>query len=403
MKLVVLLTIDTLRKDAVGCYGGNASYTPFLNSIQDRCIRFSRPVSVGPYTQAGFPGILSSSYYLDYGYPKEKKLNPNRVLISEPLQREGVLTAAFHSNAYLCAYFGWNRGWSFFYDSMEEEVTDKRPYIEAPLLNAKVNAWLAEQSGNDKKMFLWVHYMDVHEPYIPDRRYLDDVDASISLGEEEMLTLFKSVLLKRDVSDAQKIRTLKSLYLAGIRKVDDHIKELFAVLKDANVLDSSVIIITSDHGDEFGEHGGLSHDGKMYSELVDVPLLIFDPHLKKGGVCEKVVSTLDIPPTVMHLFGSELSPRFQGRSLLPAERYPEKGVFCEALSKCGHRETGNEKPVYMYREDDLKIIYRQGEDRWEMYDLKRDPAEREDIIAESPQAEDLKEKLRPRVRRWGKR
>ena len=103
---VILLTIDTLRRDALGCYGGEGRLTPFIDSIQDRCIRFSRAQSAGPYTQAGFPGILTSSYYLDYGYSKDKKFNPNRVLISEPLHDQGIATAGFHSNAYLCAYFG---------------------------------------------------------------------------------------------------------------------------------------------------------------------------------------------------------------------------------------------------------------------------------------------------------
>jgi len=400
MKNVVLLTIDTLRKDVLGCYGGAPKLTPFMDSIQDRLIRFERPYSTGSYTQSGFPGILTSSYYLDYGYPKEKKFNPNRTLISEPLQRHGITTAAFHSNAYLCGYFGWNRGWKRFYDSMEEEVTDQRPYIEAPLLNSKVAEWLEKQRGTEQRIFMWVHYMDVHEPYVPPRKYVDIIDPEIRLSEDEMFALFKNSLLKRDVSDSATVELLKKLYLAGVRKADDYVKEFFDILRRNDMLEDTVIIITADHGDEFGEHGGLSHDGKMYSELVNVPLLIYDPSLKKGVVSPTPVSTVDIPPTILSLFGLEPVERFQGRSLLPLDSNSGRDIYAEAVDKRGEREKGDEKPVYMLCEGNLKIMYWEGPQKWELYDLQDDPRETRNIIGESDQSARMKQKLQPRVRRW---
>ncbi|MEW6665312.1 MAG: sulfatase [Thermodesulfobacteriota bacterium] len=403
MKNVILLTIDTLRKDMLGCYGSDKQLTPFIDSIQNRCTRFLRAMSPGSYTQAAFPGILTSSYYLDYGYSKEKKFNPNRVLVSEPLRRQGITTAGFHSNAYLCAYFGWNRGWNVFYDSMESDVTDQRPYIEARALNEKVYRWVSTRRGKDLPFFLWVHYMDVHEPYVPERRYVDLVDPTIRLGEDEMFALFKTVLLKRDVSNRETVDLLRSLYMAGVRKVDDATREFFGTLERTCLLQNSYVILTADHGDEFGEHGGISHDGKMYSELVEVPLMIYDPDLSEGRSCDKVVSTVDIPPTILHLFGLEPIGKFQGRSLLPTEGYPPGiGAYGEGVDKYGEKEKGDEYPIYYYREEDLKISYRERGDAWEMYDLARDPAERENLVADAPQAEEMKEKLRPRIGRWAK-
>ncbi|HDY90123.1 MAG TPA: hypothetical protein ENH82_18645, partial [bacterium] len=136
MKNVILLTIDALRKDVLGCYGNKDNLTPFIDSIQNKCIRFNRMQSIGPYTQASFPGILTSSYYFDYG--KQKRLSPQRTLISEILKKEGITTAAFHSNAYLSDYFGWNRGWDIFYDSMQDNVSDEFPYIRGGEINKKV-------------------------------------------------------------------------------------------------------------------------------------------------------------------------------------------------------------------------------------------------------------------------
>jgi len=141
MKNVILLTIDALRKNALGCYGNESGLTPFVDSLQSKCIRFTKGQAIGPYTQASFPGILTSSYYLEYGKPKG--LSPRRTLISEPLKQTGITTAAFHSNPYICAYLGWSRGWDIFYDSMEDEVEPGIPYIRGNIINTKLNNWLS--------------------------------------------------------------------------------------------------------------------------------------------------------------------------------------------------------------------------------------------------------------------
>jgi arylsulfatase A-like enzyme len=279
MRNAVLLTIDALRKDVLGCYGSQRGLTPFIDSLRNKCIRFTKAQAGGPYTQASFPGILTSSYYLEYG--RQRMLSEKRVLISEVLKKEGIATVGFHSNPYLSEYFGWNRGWDFFYDSMEDEVDPKVPYIKAGEINQKVSAWLSShlgKAGAYKPFFLWVHYMDVHEPYVPERKYIDMVDPSISLDEEEMFRLFNEVVLKRDVSKNETVELLRKLYHSHVREADDAINEFFGILEKFNVLKDSAVIITSDHGDEFGEHGGLSHDGKMYSELAWISMDINHPN-----------------------------------------------------------------------------------------------------------------------------
>ena len=400
MKNVILLTIDALRKDALGCYGNECGLTPFVDSLLDKYIRFTKGQTIGPYTQASFPGLLTSSYYLEYGKPKG--LSPNRTLISEPLKEAGIVTAAFHSNPYLCDYLGWNRGWDVFYDSMEEEVDPKIPYIKGDVINSKVDKWLSSHSrgGEYKPFFLWLHYMDIHEPYVPERKYINVVDPSITFTQDEMYRLFEDVLLKRDVSDERMVKLLKKLYDAHVREVDDYINEFFGILDKLDHLQDSVVIMTNDHGDEFDEHGGLSHDDKMYSELIDMPLLIYDPGKDKSEVCECLVSNVDIPPTIIHLFGLEPVEGFEGHSLLPLEHYPAKGCFGEAIDQRSQRGGDIEKDIYFYREQDLKVIYRANLDSWEMYDLKADPKELNNIVNTSPEAEGLKSKLKPRVRRW---
>ncbi len=404
MKNVILLTLDTLRRDVLGCYGALWGLTPFIDSIQTKCIRFNKAQSTGPYTQAAFPGILTSSYYLEY--VKEEKtrqyLSSKRVLVSEILQLRGITTAAFHSNAYLWDVFGWNRGWDFFYDSSEEEVTDEVPYTAASFLNQRVSAWFSTNQPKlaERPFFLWLHYMDVHEPYVPERKYVEDVDPTINLSQGEMMDLFRNVLLKRDVSDLRTVETLRKLYLAHVREIDDAVREFFTVLEKSGHLNDSVIIMTADHGDEFNEHGGLSHDGKMYSELLDVPLIIYDPALKEGKSSETVVSTIDVSPSILYLFDLDPAGAFEGHSLLPLEAYPARGVYGEAIDKHGTTEKGATRGVFFYREGDMKVIYREKDDAWELYDLAADPRELRNIIHESPAAGAMKERLVPRIKRW---
>ena len=397
MKNVILFTIDTLRKDVLGCYGNQNKLTPFIDSLQDKCIKFTNAQSTGPYTQASFPGLLTSSYYLEYG--RQKKCSPKRTLISEVLKKSGITTAGFHSNPYLCGYFGWDRGWDVFYDSMQDEVSDKIPYIKGDGINHKVDQWLSThiKDNNYRPFFLWTHYMDVHEPYIPAREYLNKVDPSINLFEDEMLDLFKEIILKRDISDQKTVKLLKKLYDAGVRETDDYVKNFFKILEKYGVLKDSVVIITTDHGDEFGEHGSLSHDGKMYAELINSPLLICYYNYTQE-VCDNLVSNIDISPTILYLFGLEPLEAFKGHSFLPLKNYPQKGVFGEAIGKTSNQEKETDQPIYFYREKDLKIIYQESDQSWEMYNLNKDPQELNNLINISDKSKDMKKKIMSQIK-----
>lgn len=193
---------------------------------------------------------------------------------------------------------------------------------------------------------------------------------------------------------------LRKLYSGHVLEVDDALKDFFGILEKWNVLKESRVILTTDHGDEFGEHGGLSHDGKMYSELVHVPLIIYEPMKEQREMSNVLVSTIDIPPTIVYLFGLRQVNHFQGHSLLPLGDYPVRGVFGEAMDKQGSHENGEEKGIYYSREGDFKIIYRERDDSWELYNLEVDPKEMNNIIEGSPHAEAMKQNLRSRLRRY---
>ena len=399
MKNVVLITLDATRKDVFGLYGNINGLTPFVDSLKDRSMVFTRSQSAGPYTQASFPAILCSGYYLDYGKPEG--LAPQRAIVSEVLQKAGIYTAGFHSNPYCSSVLGWDRGWDVFYDSLDDDLEDERlSYVRGHTINAKVVQWLSSyvKKKDRAPFFLWIHYMDVHEPYMPEKSYIDMVDPGIKISQDEMYTLFEDTLLKRDVSDPAGVALLKRLYDVHVREVDTYVQSLFKSLEDLDILDSSTVIITSDHGDEFNEHGGLSHDDKLYAELIDVPLLIYGTG--SSGVCYNLVSSVDIPPTILHLFGIDPAAPFQGQSLLPVGAYIEKGAFGEAIDNKSVKGGDINKDTYFCREGDLKLIYRADPDRWELYDLKDDPGELQDIAPSSKETGRLQSRLKPRIKRW---
>ena len=399
MRNVVLLTVDSARKDSFGYCGGAGNLSPTFDELASQSLVFTRAHTTGPYTQASFPGLLTSSHFLEHGPPKG--LSPKRTLVSEPLQDAGIVTAAFHSNPYLCQYLGWNRGWDAFYDSMDEEVELRIPYVRGDLVTRKAIEWLkAHSQGRPcKPFFMWLHYMDIHEPYMPDRQFVEMVDPSMDLSQDEMYALFTDVLLERDVSNPEDVNTLRRLYDIHVREVDTYFADFLDCLDDLSVLSETAIIITSDHGDEFNDHGGLSHDAKMYSELIGAPLLIYGAG--EMGTCDEVVSNVDIPPTIVNLFGLPAVEAFQGRTIVPSsEDAVERGAFGEAFDQRSKKGGDPKRDIYFYCEGDLKIIHRPEPESWELYDLSADPLEQTNIVESSLSAEYLKTRILPRVRRW---
>jgi arylsulfatase A-like enzyme len=234
-------------------------------------------------------------------------------------------------------------------------------------------------SKSEKPFFMWVHYMEPHEPYIPGPKILEEMYPSLSIDEETMFNLFENYVLKRDVSEPDKIELLRQLYAAHYREVDRFVEQFFSNLESLKLLDNTMVIITADHGDEFGEHGSLSHDSTMFSELIDIPLMIFNAGRSGLETRDQPVSNINIPPTVTDLLGVEPAAQWRGVSLLSPDEELPAGCWGECIHKKGESAKGETGKVRYYQEDGLKIIYRQKTDSWEMYDLNEDPAEQNDI------------------------
>lgn len=398
MKNLILFTIDTLRRDVFSVYGNTEGLTPFIDSIRDKLMVFDNFFAVGPYTQASFPGILTSGYYFDQTRDPQPVLSPRRKLISEALKMKKIHTAGFHSNPYMSDFFGWKRGWNAFYDGLVGEVNNKYPYMRSVVINEKVKNFLDTYIGDEdyEPFFLWMHYMDVHEPYVPDKEDVMQVCPELGhMSSDDMYELYKDVVIPRDVSDPVKVETLHKLYKAHVYEVDRGIRELFSTLKEFDILKDTIVIICSDHGDEFNDHGGLSHDGKFYNELVNVPFMVYDSDFKKEEHIKTTVSNLHIPPTILHHFGFENDPKFKGQSIFPLENLEPKGAFGEAIGKVHHQVQPTDKPAYYYTDGKYKIMYYEEGNRYYFFDLENDPKELNNLTESHSEFSKYLELLKP--------
>ena len=431
---VILITIDSLRADHLSCYGYQKATTPNLDELAKNGILFTQAFANAAGTAPSFPSILTSSYLLQYPYSAH--LSPQRLLLSEVLQKQGYITGAVHSNPYLSRFYGYNRGFETFTDFLFDNygVKDKinwqtrrsgsfgfrlgrqikgvfgessfiyrilsrlylrvvtrivgrsklnivSKYAKAEIINREAISWL-ESRGNNK-FFLWLHYMDVHRPYMPKLEYIKQIRSS--LPEERRIWTLNKKLFKyvgvhinpKDISE-EEFELIIDLYDAGIRYTDEAIGFFLKEITKIGLLDNTLVIVTADHGEEFLEHGDVAHGPKLYDELLHVPLIFYAPGLGEGMVINDLVSLIDLAPTIGDILNIGKPEKWIGESLLPLikgkERRIDNGVISEVLAG-GKRKTAYRTKKWKFILDEEK----EGKENYELYNLEEDPKESHDI------------------------
>ncbi|RXK49095.1 sulfatase [Halorientalis pallida] len=402
---VVLVTVDSLRADHVGCYGYGRDTTPELDGYAEDGHRFSAAFTHACATRPSFPAIMTSSHPLMYG--GFERLSENRTLVSEVLSEQGYATGGFHSNLYLSAEFGYERGFDTLYDSRADpslmtrlrqavkdnldsdglayraleklyQGTEKAAgvdvgsyYVSAEDITDRALEWAADQ--DDRPTFLWVHYMDPHHPYSPPEEHQIYSDISRREGVKLRPKMMEN---DEDVTEDE-LQTLIDLYDGEIRYTDAQIGRLLSSLETQ--WDDWTAIVTADHGEEFRDHGEFFHQNRFYDEVMHVPLIVYDGG--SSGTHDEMVGLMDIAPTAATLAGVETLPEnFWGHPLEPLlEGRPEDW---EREGVCGSWydvPTGTER--FAYRTADWKYIRDYVHDAEELYDLQADPDERSNLLA----------------------
>jgi len=381
-KNLVLVTVDSLRADFVSCYGNaDRELTPNMDRLAQEGKLFRNAIAQGSYTRASVPSFFTSTY--------PWKLRPggdisDRANLATILKENGYETAFFHSNPFLSRANGYGRGFDVFDDSLLPwnlklnqkrtrqlgrffRVLRKKPYLPAEKLVEKSINWL---SSAGSPYFLWLHLMDPHGPYQkPGSGYLKKFRAE---------KLWQKAVNHPDrISESEKEKLLEA-YRNEVTYADRHIGRLLSAVKDRN--DETVVALTADHGEEFGEHGDYSHNPKPYEELIRVPFLLRGP-VQSGGVVESQFALLDLIPSLLNSFGIE------------SEGYHLDGESFDLIEPGG--EPGQE---YVICQPDQDVICLRGR-RWKyvvehesrlLFDLKNDPGERKNIYEDR---EDLVKKF----------
>lgn len=288
---VLLVTLDTTRADHLGVYGEQRPLTPNIDLVASRGAVFTRAFSHTPMTLPAHANILTGSTPLYHGIRDNTgfRLDARFLTLAEWLRMRGYATAAFVSSFVLGRAFGLDQGFDIYHEPL-----DKDSFLAAESVSAAKD-WIA---GQDGKWFCWLHLWDPHFPYTPPAPFAE--------------------------------RYRKDPYAGEIAYMDAELGKLFSFLKKSKRLDSTLLVITGDHGESLGEHGEFEHGFFAYNSTVHIPLIICLPGQRQRSV-SALVSHVDIFPTVCDILGGDPPPWLAGRTLLP-------------LLKGGARE---ERPVYI--------------------------------------------------------
>ena len=398
---IILITVDTLRPDHLGCYGYSRNTSPNIDEFAADALLFENCLSHAPETWNSFGSILSG--FLPH---ETKTLNGNTIhpeidMLAEMLQRAGYKTMAVVSNYVLRKDGNYQQGFMIYDDTMDDhELVRKGPErIAEHTTNRAIE--LLDQFHKDK-LFIWVHYQDPHGPYTPPRRF-----GELFRDADQKPQILKLNLTERGQGGIPSYQRLGenrdfhhyvSQYDGEIRYQDEDSKRLFDALKKYGLYDDALIILTSDHGEGMGEHNYyFAHGDNLYNNLTHVPLIVkYGKELT--GRRTDFVQHLDIVPTVLKVAGMKPDSRLRGRDLRKLHETPVpicaempsrfvKGQFDSSIVLDGY------KLIYMSMRYDFE--------HYELFDLNTDAYEEHNLIKDAKHRElvkNLKGKLR-RIRK----
>jgi arylsulfatase A-like enzyme/Flp pilus assembly protein TadD len=347
---VVLITIDTLRADAPGFSGNRKVETPNLDRLAKEGLVFESAHASNVVTLASHTNILTGLYPYQHGVRENSgfRLDPRFPTMATLLSRSGFATAAFVGAFPLDSRYGLNRGFDVYDDRYPPGSTaydfavPERPGTEVVTLALD---WYRKNEG--KKRFLWVHLYDPHAPYLPPAPFRE--------------------------------RYAGDLYLGEVAATDAALGPLLELLEEKEK-GSTLVVVTGDHGEALGDHGELTHGLFAYEATLKIPLVVWCPGRVKSGRSALQVGHVDILPTVLELVGAPPPADLPGRSLLQAARGGGEATYFESLSASLNRGWA---PLTGVLAEGLKYVDLPIP---ELYDLKADPQEKQNLVPQRPDA-----------------
>ncbi len=387
---IILISIDTLRADHLGVYGYKKSTSPNLDRKATEAIVFDRAFSAAPWTLPSHAAMLTSKYPHKLGVQSiSDKLPQSAYTIQEHLKTSGYKTAAFSGGPFVAKKFGFDQGFDFF-TSNEAKLQD------APFVFSEAENFLEE--NKNKKFFLFLHTFEVHDPYSPPENISKQLDPYYKGSIDSISIDYIASLAQGKISPStSELQRMVSLYDAEIRHLDIYLGRLFNKIDELRLKNRTVIVITSDHGEEFGERGlwGV-HAYSLYNELIRAPLIIFSPNIKAGRN-KTLTSSIDIAPSILDLAGISIPEEFEGESFLTKENnspilsatQTNKNLLLENLgrsyatyenlSPVEGKNTNLAKTAVAVLKWPFKLIKHANQEE-ELFNLEEDPKEKNNLV-----------------------
>jgi arylsulfatase A-like enzyme len=386
---VVLISVDTLRPDHLGLYGYARPTSPTLDLLARDGTVFETASSVSPWTLPAHATLLTGLYPHRHGVlATSRRLDSEIPTLASRFEEAGFRTGAIVNSIYLGERFGLDRGFGSF------ELVPP-PGRSASDVASRALAWLDRNAAETAPFFLFLHFYDVHSDY----RSIEPIEALFTSdyaghadGSTAQLLRATRGEVRFDESDR---RRLVDLYDAGIRQLDGELGRVVDWLDGRGILERVLLIVTSDHGEEFLEHGGVLHARTHYDEVIRIPLIVRGPGVPRGERVRHAASISDVAPTLLARAGLA-STGMDGRDLTSFwnRRAPLPSDFVYADGGRGNRRAVATQSIRGPRH---KLIYDRGSEHSELYDLVDDPGEHHDLAESLPE---LRDELLGRLREF---
>lgn len=410
---VLLIVLDTVRAHNLSLYGYQRATTPNLEALASRGVVFERALSTAPWTLSSHAGMFTGRFPHEMSADWKVPFDETYPTLAEQFSKQGYLTAGFVANTFYCSYeHGLDRGFIHYEDYRgsfgrlvsslawmraiaddlrlrrllrNDEILDRQ---SAEDVNGKFLKWLGR--ARERPFFVFLNYYDAHEPYLPPQPFDRKFGPGRRLGKHSPLRhLSWNLGSGRRTLTPPELQEEVDAYDGAIAYLDQQLGRLFAELRERGVYDNTLIIVTSDHGEEFGEHGLYDHGNSLYLPSVHVPLLIsFPPRAPSGRRIAEPVTLRDLAATVAELSG--LPARFPGQSLTRHWAPPEAmQATAESPLLNTIRQVGGQPEWFPVSKGDMQALMsegrryiRNGDGSEELYDFERDPWERNNLAGQ---------------------
>jgi arylsulfatase A-like enzyme len=368
---IVFIVVDALRADHVSSYGYHRQTTPNVDAlVADKGTLFTDMTAASSWTNPSNGAMLTShtpSSIDTVWSDMDRRIPEEEMMLAEYLKDAGYHTAGFVSNWWVQAQFGYAQGFDTYSKTVGSELT------RASTLNNLATEWLdenlADVNNNDKLLFLFLYYMDPHTWYDPPSPYDTKYDSSYTGTLTAEVYGHGRDVVQRDIEH------LIALYDGEISYWDFHLGKMFKYLEDNGVLDNSIVVITSDHGQMFGEHGKWIHRNSLYEEVVRVPLLFSYPGtITAGQVLTTPVHMMDITPTLLDMVGLAVPSHMDGQSLLPLMQGVATAEGRSIFSEMAGETDPNSDAYWIAPRSNLYSVKREG---WKLIHAQQAPQQDE--------------------------